>query len=314
MTTTTTTTTTNTTKTTTTTTAAPPAQPFSHKVIAGAVAGVSEICVMYPLDVVKTLAQLNATSEKVSVVSTIRNIVKNEGIGRLYRGLLPPILMEAPKRAVKFSSNDLYKTLFVSKKTGKLEQTGAILSGTCAGMTEAVVIVPFELVKVRLQAKENRAIYANTMDALAKILRNEGPLALYKGLESTVWRHAVWNSGYFGLIYTLQGMMPKAQSKTAKTMYDFTAGTIAGTFGTMLNTPFDVIKSRIQNQGAVVGQIPKYNWTLPALGIIAREEGVGALYKGFIPKVLRLGPGGGILLVVFDWTLNFLKNNSTKKE
>ncbi len=27
---------------------------------------------------------------------------------------------------------------------------------------------------------------------------------------------------------------------------------------------------------------------------------LGALYKGFVPKVLRLGPGGGILLVVFD--------------
>lgn len=27
---------------------------------------------------------------------------------------------------------------------------------------------------------------------------------------------------------------------------------------------------------------------------------VGALYKGFVPKVLRLGPGGGILLVVFE--------------
>lgn len=25
---------------------------------------------------------------------------------------------------------------------------------------------------------------------------------------------------------------------------------------------------------------------------------MGALYKGFVPKVLRLGPGGGILLVV----------------
>jgi len=44
----------------------------------------------------------------------------------------------------------------------------------------------------------------------------------------------------------------------------------------------------------------KYNWTLPALKTIVQEEGFGALYKGFIPKVLRLGPGGGILLVVFD--------------
>jgi hypothetical protein len=28
-----------------------------------------------------------------------------------------------------------------------------------------------------------------------------------------------------------------------------------------------------------------------------REEGFRALYKGFAPKVLLLGPGGGVLLV-----------------
>lgn len=32
--------------------------------------------------------------------------------------------------------------------------------------------------------------------------------------------------------------------------------------------------------------------------IIAREEGAAALYKGFVPKVLRLAPGGGVLLLV----------------
>lgn len=32
---------------------------------------------------------------------------------------------------------------------------------------------------------------------------------------------------------------------------------------------------------------------------VAKEEGFAALYKGFLPKVLRLGPGGGILLVVY---------------
>jgi hypothetical protein len=35
----------------------------------------------------------------------------------------------------------------------------------------------------------------------------------------------------------------------------------------------------------------------PALIKIAREEGVGAWYRGFAPKVLRLGPGGGVLLL-----------------
>lgn len=83
-----------------------------------------------------------------------------------------------------------------------------------------------------------------------------------------------------------------------------------------MNTPFDVVKSRIQNQ---VSEPKKYNWTIPALGTIAREEGYSflflgikivrftALYKGFVPKVVRLGPGGGILLVVFEYVSKKLK-------
>ncbi|KAG9049902.1 hypothetical protein FS837_008664 [Tulasnella sp. UAMH 9824] len=41
-----------------------------------------------------------------------------------------------------------------------------------------------------------------------------------------------------------------------------------------------------------------------SLAIIAREEGAAALYKGFVPKVLRLAPGGGVLLLVVEATLN----------
>jgi solute carrier family 25 2-oxodicarboxylate transporter 21 len=40
---------------------------------------------------------------------------------------------------------------------------------------------------------------------------------------------------------------------------------------------------------------------------VFREEGFGALYKGFLPKVLRLGPGGGILLVVFTGVTDFFR-------
>jgi len=57
------------------------------------------------------------------------------------------------------------------------------------------------------------------------------------------------------------------------------------------------VKSRIQNTVRQAGVIPKYNWAYPALMTVFREEGFAALYKGFAPKVLRLGPGGGVLLV-----------------
>jgi len=38
---------------------------------------------------------------------------------------------------------------------GKVNQAQSIMAGSMAGATEAVVVVPFELVKIRLQAKEN---------------------------------------------------------------------------------------------------------------------------------------------------------------
>jgi solute carrier family 25 (mitochondrial 2-oxodicarboxylate transporter), member 21 len=69
----------------------------------------------------------------------------------------------------------------------------------------------------------------------------------------------------------------------------------------------DVVKSRIQNTVRVPGVIPKYNWTLPSIALVAKEEGFAALYKGFLPKVLRLGPGGGILLVVYTTVIDFFK-------
>jgi solute carrier family 25 (mitochondrial 2-oxodicarboxylate transporter), member 21 len=43
--------------------------------------------------------------------------------------------------------------------------------------------------------------------------------------------------------------------------------------GTILNTPFDVVKTRIQNQVNRPGIVSKYNWALPSLGTIMREEG-----------------------------------------
>ena len=43
---------------------------------------------------------------------------------------------------------------------------------------------------------------------------------------------------------------------------------------------------------------------------IFREEGPAALYKGFVPKVLRLAPGGGVLLLVVEFTLGVFRQGA----
>lgn len=54
-----------------------------------------------------------------------------------------------------------------------------------------------------------------------------------------------------------------------------------------------MVKSRIQLHGT--GE-----WAYPALYNIVKTEGMGGLYKGYAPKVLRLAPGGGVLLLVVE--------------
>lgn len=180
-----------------------------------------------------------------------------------------------------------------------MNQSLSILTGATAGATESVVVVPFELVKIRLQDKAQASKYNGMLDVVAKTIKNEGIFAMYNGLESTAWRHILWNSGYFGCIFQVKELLPKAADKRQQVRNDIISGTVGGTVGTILNTPMDVVKSRIQNSAKVAGSTPKYNWAFPALGTVMKEEGFSALYKGFLPKVLRLGPGGGILLVVF---------------
>ncbi|OGE47800.1 hypothetical protein PENARI_c037G07030 [Penicillium arizonense] len=283
--------------------------PFVYQFAAGAVAGVSEVPIGRGQDS-NTKAAVAGAEHYNGMFDCFRKIVKHEGASRLYRGISAPILMEAPKRATKFAANDswgsFYRGLFgVEKQTQGL----ATLTGATAGATEAFVVVPFELVKIRLQDKAQAHKYNGMFDVVKKIVAQEGPLALYNGLESTMWRHILWNAGYFGCIFQVRAQLPAAEpgNKSQQTRNDLIAGTIGGITGTILNTPMDVVKSRIQNTSKVAGQTPKYNWAWPAIGTVMKEEGFSALYKGFTPKVLRLGPGGGILLVVFTGVMDFFR-------
>lgn len=58
------------------------ALPFQYQFAAGAIAGVTEILIMYPLDVVKTRFQLQVAGsgeQYSSMLDCLSKIVKNEG-------------------------------------------------------------------------------------------------------------------------------------------------------------------------------------------------------------------------------------------
>ncbi|XP_011145143.1 mitochondrial 2-oxodicarboxylate carrier isoform X2 [Harpegnathos saltator] len=256
---------------------------------AGGSAGFIEVCIMHPMDLVKTRFQLQVKTTKLDpsyytgIYDCMNKMYKTEGLPAFWKGILPPIIVETPKRAVKTFS----------------------CAGFFAGVTEAILVNPFEVVKIKLQSnrkhiKESPSTFAVTREIVSKY--GFGSNGLNKGLSATIMRNAVFNSFYFGFYHSVKEYIPTRKEPWLEFLTKVTIGFVSGTVASCLNIPFDVAKSRIQGSQ----DNTQYRGTLNTMCTVYKTEGFRALYKGLLPKVLRLGPGGAIMLVVYDYMHAYL--------
>ncbi|KAF7251583.1 Mitochondrial 2-oxodicarboxylate carrier [Varanus komodoensis] len=185
------------------------------------------------------------------------------------------------------------------------------VAGLGSGLTEAVVVNPFEVVKVSLQA--NRDAFTEQPSTFAKaqqIIRAHGLglQGLNKGLSATLGRHGVFNMVYFGFYFNVKNIIPVHKDPALEFLRKFGIGLISGTIASIINIPFDVAKSRIQGPQPVPGEI-KYRTCFKTMATVYKEEGFLALYKGLVPKIMRLGPGGAVMLLVYEYTYGWLQEN-----
>ncbi|EER16915.1 oxoglutarate/malate translocator protein, putative [Perkinsus marinus ATCC 50983] len=169
------------------------------------------------------------------------------------------------------------------------------MSGVGAGICEGAIVCSPELVKIRMQLPENRGLYSSSIQAASAIIRHEGVAALFTGFWCTLLRNACWNGTYFGSIFAIKSTI--YSTKEESKFLNFAAGTIAGSLGCCVNTPLDVVKTRMQNSSALKQARPEDAGRLLA---------VSSLWKGLAPKIIRLGPGGGIMLVVYEQVTDYL--------
>ena len=67
-----------------------------------------------------------------------------------------------------------------------------------------------------------------------------------------------------------------------------------------MNNPLDVVKTRLQKQVVTPGKPAKYTGLIQACGVIAKEEGVLALWKGITPRLMRIMPGQAVTFMVYE--------------
>jgi len=160
---------------------------------AGALTGVTASFLLCPLELTKCRLQALQVGCPMMVS---RQILREEGIRGLYRGLTGIWIKEIPGSFIYFGSYEMAKS-FVSSvhscKRDQLHSSEIFLCGLWAGLCYCL-LHPIESVKTRVQVAPKSKGFARTT---ASILRKEGWKALYSGIKPSMLRSCTYSGIQF---------------------------------------------------------------------------------------------------------------------
>ncbi|XP_012256308.1 mitochondrial 2-oxoglutarate/malate carrier protein-like [Athalia rosae] len=264
--------------------------PNGVKFLIGGVSGMGATCFVQPLDLIKNRMQLSGT--KVSTVSVISGIIKNEGFFSFYAGLSAGLMRQATYTTTRLG---IYTWLFeLASKDGQPNFITKAALGMAAGCVGAFVGTPAEVALIRMTADgrlplAERRNYKNVFHALFRITKDEGLLTLWRGAIPTMGRAMVVNAAQLASYsQAKQALLDTGYFEENITLH-FASSMISGLVTTAASMPVDIAKTRIQNMKIVDGK-PEFKGAFDVLGKVIRNEGPLALWKGFFPYYARLGP------------------------
>lgn len=270
-------------------------------VLAGGLSGAIEIIITFPTEFVKTQLQLDERSAKpryAGPMDVVRQTVRNKGFFGLYRGLPPLLYGSVPKSAVRFGAYEFFRKNLVDKD-GKLSQGRTLLAGLGAGVTEAIfAVTPMETIKVKFIHDQNMAKpqYKGFFHGVGTIVRTEGIAGIYKGLVPTIMKQGSNQAMRFFVYNNTTSWLRTRSGRDENTVIEtMLCGGLAGAVSVYGNTPVDVVKTRMQGLDA-----SKYKGTWDCITSIWKNEGVGAFYKGTVPRLSRVVLDTAIVFTLYE--------------
>ncbi|KAG0481174.1 hypothetical protein HPP92_012032 [Vanilla planifolia] len=144
--------------------------------------------------------------------------------------------------------------------------------------------------------------YKGPIHCARTIVREEGILGLWAGAAPTVMRNGTNQAAMFTAKNAFDAILWKKHEGDGKVLQPWQSmisGFLAGACGPICTGPFDVVKTRLMAQSRSGGEV-KYKGMFHAIRLIASEEGVLALWKGLLPRLMRIPPGQAIVWAVAD--------------
>jgi len=178
-----------------------PGRFFAGNLASGGAAGATSLCFVYPLDFARTrlaadIGKSGAEREFSGLGNCLTKIFKTDGITGLYRGFGVSVQGIIIYRACFFGIYDTVRGLIPKPAEMGIGWLPDLVFAWMIAQTvttvSGIISYPFDTVRRRLMMQSGRkggdVMYKGTLDCWAKILKNEGGGAFFKGAFSNVLR------------------------------------------------------------------------------------------------------------------------------
>ncbi|XP_053572059.1 mitoferrin-1 [Bombina bombina] len=289
------------------------ASPYTH-MTAGAVAGILEHTVMYPVDSVKTRMQSLQPDPKAQykgVYEALRTIIRSEGLLTPLRGINVTMLGAGPAHALYFACYEKMKTTIGVKinHVGNSHLANGI-AGSLATLLHDAVMNPAEVVKQRMQMYNSP--YKSMLHCIRTVSRTEGVGAFYRSYTTQLTMNIPFQAIHFITYEFMQEQLnPQRQYHPSS---HIVSGAIAGAVAAAATTPLDVCKTLLNTQENLALSSLNISGHLSGmvntLRTVYQLGGVGGYFKGVQARVIYQMPSTAIAWSVYE----FFKYALTKRK